>query len=84
MLELIDFVKGEKVSTYSDLNYIGLTHFALTIKNIEEKYKIMIKNGVNFLSAPKSSPDGYAKVVFCQAPEGTYIEIVELLGESDL
>ena len=36
-------------------------------------------NKIQFNSSPQISPDGYAKVVFCRAPEGTMIELVEVL-----
>jgi CMP-N,N'-diacetyllegionaminic acid synthase len=42
-------------------------------------------NNSEFYNLPKEAfedvyiPDGYAKVAFCTAPEGTYIELVELL-----
>ncbi len=77
-VELIDFVKGEIVKRENNINYLGPTHFAVTIKAIEEKYLRMKNNGVKFLSPPMISPDASVKVAFCQAPEGTYIEMVEL------
>ena len=42
-------------------------------------YSDFIDDGIEFISNPKISPDGYAKVAFCKAPEGTFIELVELL-----
>ncbi len=79
LIELIDFIDGGAVDNDNGINYVGLTHFAITVKNIEKEYNKMKKSGVNFLSPPKSSPNGYAKVAFCQAPEGTYIEMVEII-----
>lgn len=38
-----------------------------------------MSDSIEFISPPQVSPDSYAKVAFCQAPEGTYIELVELL-----
>ena len=78
MVELISFLKGNIVERENRINYLGPTHFALTVREIEEKYENMQKNGVDFLSPPLISPDGSVKVAFCQAPEGTYIEMVEL------
>jgi len=79
LVELIKFIEGEIVDANNGINYAGLTHFAVTVKNLEEKYNSMKESGVNFLSPPRLSPEGYAKVAFCQAPEGTYIEMVELV-----
>ncbi|HJO63248.1 MAG TPA: VOC family protein, partial [Desulfobacterales bacterium] len=59
---------------------IGITHIAFTVEDIEQVYKRLVQSGITFLSTPQSSPDGYAKVAFCRAPEGTFIELVEELG----
>ena len=40
---------------------------------------IFLRDGVEFISTPKVSEDGGVKVAFCKAPEGTHIELVELL-----
>ena len=79
MVELIDYLKGATKKTGNEVNHIGPTHFAVTVKDIDSKYSLMKENGVKFLSSPDVSPDGSVKVAFCQAPEGTYIEMVELL-----
>ena len=59
----------------------GPTHMAFTVDDLDEIYKSFSENGIEFISAPKISPNGFAKVAFCSAPEGTYIELVELLTE---
>lgn len=78
MIELLDFGKHRR----SRENYIsstGPTHLALTVDDVEETFSNMKAKGIRFISIPHISPDGYAKVAFCLAPEGTYIEIVEIL-----
>ena len=62
-----------------EINEVGLTHIAFTVEDIDLIYKKLTDNGIVFLSSPQISPDNYAKVVFCRAPEGTYIELVEVL-----
>lgn len=79
MIELISYLNGVTKKTGNELDHIGPTHIAVTVKDIDEKYCLMKENGIPFLSPPSISPDGTVKVVFCQAPEGTYIEMVELL-----
>jgi len=79
LIELISYVSGEVVNLGNSVNRVGPTHIAFTISDIDHVYEMM-KEEVSFLSKPKISPDGYAKVVFCKAPEGTYIEMVEVLG----
>jgi len=79
MVELIGYLKGTTEKYGNEVNHIGPTHFAVTVKEIDSKYELMKANGVHFLSSPQVSPDGTVKVAFCQAPEGNYIEMVELL-----
>ena len=79
LVELIDYINGETVNYGNSVNQVGPTHIAFTVSDIDHMYEIMKKESVSFLSEPLESPDGYAKVAFCQAPEGTNIEMVEIL-----
>ena len=58
---------------------IGCSHFALTVKNIDDIYHKLLLSGIRFYSEPIPSPDGYAKVAFCKDPDGVLIELVEEL-----
>jgi catechol 2,3-dioxygenase-like lactoylglutathione lyase family enzyme len=80
MIELIDFGKHKKLVKNHQLNQSGPTHIALTINSLDKMYHEMSNKGVNFISPPVQSPDGLVKVAFCQAPEGTYVELVEQLN----
>jgi catechol 2,3-dioxygenase-like lactoylglutathione lyase family enzyme len=60
----------------------GCTHVAFTVDSIEDEYKRLSEHGVEFLSPPCESPDGYARVAFCKDPDGVFIELVEVLEES--
>lgn len=79
MIELIDFGKHKTLIKDHQINQSGPTHIALTVHDLDQMYYKMLRKGVNFISHPAKSPDGLVKVVFCQAPEGTYIELVESL-----
>jgi len=79
MIELLDFKTHKKNLKSKQLCDIGPTHIAFTVENVDQIYEEFKENGVHFISQPAVSPDGYAKVVFCSAPEGTYIELVEIL-----
>jgi len=79
MIELLDFKSHKKERVMRTINDIGPTHIAFTVDNLNQVYRDFSRNGVVFISSPEISPDGYAKVAFCKAPEGTYIELVELL-----
>ena len=57
----------------------GISHFALTIENLDQEYDRLLQQGVKFNSSPQIDPDGGAKVVFCQDPDGNHIELTEEL-----
>ncbi len=59
---------------------IGITHFALTVKNIEKLYVQMRKENIEFVNKPIITLDKKAKVAFCKDPNGCFIELVELLN----
>lgn len=77
MIELLYFNSHSGRPNEVRLFDLGITHFAITVDNIEAEYSRMVKLGANFISPPQNSPDGNAKVAFCQDPDGVYIEIVE-------
>jgi catechol 2,3-dioxygenase-like lactoylglutathione lyase family enzyme len=79
MIELLDFKSHKTQPGSQSINDIGPTHLAFTVSNVDDIYEEFSRDGVEFISTPAISPDGYAKVAFCKAPEGTYIELVELL-----
>ena len=79
MIELLDFSSHKKNILQRSINDVGPTHLAFTVDNIDKIYDDFLHDGVEFISIPKASEDGSVKVVFCKAPEGTYIELVELL-----
>ena len=81
MIELLDFKLDTNKIPNRKLVDTGPTHMAFTVDNLEETYQSFTQDGIKFISEPQTSPDGYAKVAFCSAPEGTYIELVELLNQ---
>jgi catechol 2,3-dioxygenase-like lactoylglutathione lyase family enzyme len=80
LIELLYFVSptAKKIKS-GGLSGLGLSHVSFTVKNITKEYNRLKKAGVFFNSRPQTSPDGYAKVVFCRDYEGNYIELVEVL-----
>jgi len=58
---------------------VGISHFALTVDDIEETYEKLKEKGVMFNCVPQNTPDGYAKVAFCRDLDGNFIELVEVL-----
>nr|WP_320017112.1 VOC family protein [uncultured Desulfobacter sp.] len=78
IIELLDF-GNSNIKSQRKITEPGPTHLAFTVDSIDQLYQNLKEKGVEFISIPEISPDGYAKVSFCRAPEGTYIELVELL-----
>ena len=84
MIELLDFKSHKKDCVSRTINDIGPTHVAFTVDDLDLLYDRFRKKGIEFLSNPEVSVDGGVKVAFCVAPEGTYIELVELLPKERL
>jgi catechol 2,3-dioxygenase-like lactoylglutathione lyase family enzyme len=62
-------------------NDIGSSHFALTVKNIDNLYKSRKKFGVSFISEPLISPDGFVKIAYAIIMDECIVELVEVLDE---
>lgn len=58
----------------------GQIHIAITVENVYAMYHQLSESGIRFISPPQESPNGYARVCFCQDPEGNYLELVEVLA----
>lgn len=69
----------DRLVVKSEMYWTQTCHIAFAVDHIEVEYERLSKAGVEFLSEPQTSPDGYAKVVFCRDPDGIFIELVELL-----
>ena len=77
MIELLHFVSHPQKKNNNQINDIGCSHIALTIKNLDELYDTMKSEGIVFNCVPQIPPDGLAKVTFCKDPDGVFIELVE-------
>lgn len=79
MVELLKYHSHKSEQTARKIYDTGLTHIAFTVDDLDSKYNSLKSQRVAFSSRPQLSPDGYAKVTFCRAPEGTFVELVEVL-----
>lgn len=57
----------------------GLTHLALTVRDLRWMYEKMKRAGIHFNGPPQLSADGKVFLTFCQDPEGNWVELVEPL-----
>jgi len=58
---------------------IGCSHLAVAIDDLEAAYEELSQKGIQFNCPPVVSPDGYAKVAYCHDPDGTIVELVQIL-----
>ena len=79
LIELLYYQTHPRIKKNRRMNDIGIAHIAFTVNDLNKVYSSLSNQGVYFNAPPQLSPDGYAKVTFCRAPEGTYIELVEVL-----
>jgi catechol 2,3-dioxygenase-like lactoylglutathione lyase family enzyme len=82
VIELLFFRKLPKKinrKAFNTYNY-GFTHIAIKTTNINKLYKKLKKIGTKFNSDPILSKDKKVKVLYCETPEGTFLEIVEVLS----
>ena len=64
---------------YKLITSVGISHFAITVKDLDKLYNKLIKEEINFLYPVQTSPDGNVKIAFCRDPEGNLLELVEEL-----
>jgi len=77
MIELLHYTNPVSDDYLKRVNFVGCSHFALSVSNIESLYEDLSKNNVEFISKPISN--GKVKVVFCKDPNDVYLELVEEL-----
>jgi hypothetical protein len=49
------------------------------VGDLDQLVAKLVQEGVSFPAPPQRSPDGYAKVIYAQGPEGILLELVEIL-----
>ena len=79
---LVELIDSRSYGNKKDRDFftIGASHFAFTVDDLEKTYDYLVKNGVKFTAPPQQTPDGFAKVTFCEDPDGTPIELVEVIN----
>jgi catechol 2,3-dioxygenase-like lactoylglutathione lyase family enzyme len=79
-IELLSF-KSHEVSIHENIRSLmtGPTHVAFTVDNLDNLYAELREVGIEFNCPPQKSADGKALLTFCKDPDGTLIELVEIL-----
>ena len=79
LIELLYFRnKNVKKDNYR-IDRVGCSHFAITISSMKKFFNNLKKNKIKYLSEPTLSNDKKVILLFCRAPEGTLIEVVQVL-----
>lgn len=82
LLELLQFHSHPDKSEWVGKPYsTGLTHIALTVRDLNETVRRLKQNGSSFPSSPQFSPDGMVKVIYATGPEGILLELVEVINK---
>ena len=79
LIELLEF-KSHNDNEVRNFYTIGASHVAFTVQDIEKLYENLSEKNIKFNAPPQKSPDGLVKVTFCKDPDGTPIELVEILN----
>ena len=79
MIEILDFENNDSPIINSKAYSYGITHIAIELEDINKKYIELKSAGIKFNSPPNTTPDNYAKMTYFEAPDGVFIELVELL-----
>lgn len=61
---------------------IGCSHVAFCVDDLDRLHEELSRKGIKFNCEPQVSPDGYAKLTYCHDPDGTILELVQILDES--
>ena len=79
IIELLQYYSHSPVKFDNSLIQIGCTHLAFTVKDLNKVLNDLKGLGLAFVSDPKISDNGKAKVCFCRDFDGNFLELVEEL-----
>ncbi len=66
-------------SPYAQLNHIGMTYATYSTTSLDGDVAYLRSEGVEFLSAPTTAPDG-ERFVFMKEQDGAFIKLIEVSG----
>ena len=83
-VELLQYLSHPREAPGDVHSYdIGCSHIAFQVDDIERMHTEMSAAGVWFHAPPLIDPAGYAKVTYCHDFDGTIVELVQVLDESN-
>jgi len=79
-IELFQFYSHpDRPSEQIRINRIGCSHVCFAVDDLDKDYQRLRQAGIQFNCPPTVSPDGYAKVTYAHDPDGTTIELTQIL-----
>jgi catechol 2,3-dioxygenase-like lactoylglutathione lyase family enzyme len=81
LIELLNFSSPPVKTRKTFPTSLGPTHVAFEVDDLNVLYKRLKRARVRFNSTPQDSPDKRAKVTFCMDPDGSLIELVEIIKQ---
>lgn len=64
---------------YANLNHVGMAYASFSTTDLDGDYAYLKAQGIDFVSAPTSGPDG-ERFVFLKDQDGTFLKLVEEEG----
>ncbi len=77
----LDAADPREIEQSRALQRLGLTHLAWTVAGLDALFLRLSAAGVRFIHPPRTSADGRVKLAFCIDPDGTPMELVEVVVE---
>ena len=79
VIELLEYPSHPTEPHKLSILNVGVLHIALRVENAENAYQELNQKNIKTLSEPVLSSEGIAKVFFCIDPDGTRVELVEMI-----
>jgi glyoxylase I family protein len=81
MVELLQYLSHtEPAPVDIRSSAVGCSHIAFTVKDVCSLYELLLAHGHECNAPPLEAPGGRVKVAYCHGPDGTLIELVEILS----
>jgi catechol 2,3-dioxygenase-like lactoylglutathione lyase family enzyme len=79
IVELLKYQNKDSKVKKKILSINGISHFAITVSDLDFLYKKLLNEKIEFLSKPEINESKTHKVCFCRDYENNFIELVEEL-----
>ncbi len=66
---------------YANLNHIGMAYATYSTTNLDGDFAYLESQGVEFVSAPTTAPNG-ERFVFLKDEDGTFLKLIETTGDA--